>query len=94
MFTLKVKVERHVVNLLNDRFKVVLDVPTLGILGLDDKVLRPCVVLDDAFVRWTRHPEWMLGFDARTHVVAGDISNEGNTSEGGGNDSNKSSWKF
>ena len=36
----------------------------------------------------------MVGFDARTHVVAGDISNEGNTSEGGGNDSNKSSWKF
>ena len=71
-----------------------LDAPTLGIMSLDYDVLRPCAALDTAFVRWTRHPERMVGFDARTHVVAGDISNEGNTSEGGGNDSNKSSWKF
>ena len=80
--------------MLNERFKVVLDAPTLGILSLDDDVLRPCAALDAAFVRWTRHPEQMGRFDARTHVVAGDSDNEGNTKKGGGNDSNKSSWKY
>ena len=68
-----------------------LDAPTLGILSLDKDVLRPCVALDAAFVRWTRHLKQMGGFDARTQVVAGDSNNEGNTREGGGNNSNKSS---
>ncbi|KAL3764417.1 hypothetical protein ACHAWU_004923 [Discostella pseudostelligera] len=65
----KVKVEKHVINSLNERFKVLLDAPTLGILSLDDDVLRPCVALDAAFLRWTRHPDRMVGFDARTHVA-------------------------
>ena len=34
----KVKIERHDVNSLNERFKIVLDTPTLGILSLDDDV--------------------------------------------------------
>ena len=81
--------------MLNERFKVVLDAPTLRILSLDDDVLRPRAALDAAFVRWTRkwHPEQMGRFDARTHVVAGDSDNDGNTREGGGNDINQSSWK-
>ena len=70
----KVKIEKHTINSLNERFKVLLDTPTLGILSLDDDVLRPCVALDAAFVRWTRHPERMVGFDARSHVVVGDDS--------------------
>lgn len=65
----KVKVERHRINSLNERFKVLIDPPTLGILSLDDDVLRPCDALDAAFIRWTRHPERMIGFDVRTHVV-------------------------
>eukprot|EP00956_Cyclotella_meneghiniana_P032294 scaffold88007_cov69-Cyclotella_meneghiniana.AAC.2 len=71
----KVKVEKHTINSLNERFKVLLDPPTMGILSLDDDVLRPCDALDAAFIRWTRHPERMLGFDVRTHVV--DESEEG-----------------
>lgn len=65
----KVKIEKHTINNLNERFKVLMDPPTLGILSLDDDVLRPCEALDAAFIRWTRHPERMLGFDVRTHVV-------------------------
>jgi len=65
----KVKFERHDINSLNERFKIVLDTPTLGILSLDDDVLRPCEALDAAFLRWVRHPERMVGFDVRTHVV-------------------------
>jgi len=65
----KVKIERHDINSLNERFKIVLDTPTLGILSLDDDVLRPCEALDAAFLRWVRHPERMIGFDVRTHVV-------------------------
>ena len=65
----KVKIERHSINSLNERFKVLLDPPTLAILSLDDDVLRPCVALDTAFIRWTRHPERMVGFDVRSHVI-------------------------
>ena len=50
---------------------------------MDDDVLRPCVALDAAFLRWTRHPERMVGFDARIHVVI-----EADTKE------NKSNWKY
>ena len=74
----KVKIERHGINSLNERFKIVLDnTPTIGILSLDDDVLRPCEALDAAFLRWTRHPERMVGFDVRTHVVD---HNDANTS--------------
>ena len=73
----KVRVERHAVNSLNERFKVLIDPPTLGILSLDDDVLRPCVALDAAFLRWTRHPDRMVGFDARTVVAVDDGGGEG-----------------
>ena len=89
----KVKVEKHVINSLNERFKVLLDMPTLGILSLDDDVLRPCVALDAAFLRWTRHPDRMVGFDARTHVVvvANNDEGEANTNNNG---DNKLKWKY
>ncbi|KAL7536184.1 hypothetical protein ACHAXR_006971 [Thalassiosira sp. AJA248-18] len=86
----KVKIEKHSINSLNERFKVMIDTPTLGVLSLDDDVLRPCVALDAAFIRWTRHPEQMVGFDARTHVVEDD--NEESKNNDGNN--NKSKWKY
>jgi len=78
----KVKIERHDINSLNERFKIVLDTPTLGILSLDDDVLRPCEALDAAFLRWVRHPERMVGFDVRTHVVV--VENSVDDDDGGG----------
>ena len=84
----KVKVEKHTINSLNERFKVILDPPTLGILSLDDDVLRPCIALDAAFIRWTRHPERMVGFDVRTHVVPGK-EEERNTNEEESEDKSK-----
>lgn len=87
----KVKVEKHVINSLNERFKVLLDTPTLGILSLDDDVLRPCVALDTAFLRWTRHPERMVGFDARTHVV---VANDQAGENGSSSTNKKSKWKY
>ena len=72
----KVKVERHEINSLNERFKVLIDPPTLGILSLDDDVLRPCAALDAAFLRWTRHPDRMVGFDARTVVAVDEEGDE------------------
>jgi len=89
----KVKIETHTINSLNERFKVILDAPTLGILSLDDDVLRPCEALDAAFARWTRHPDRMVGFDARTHVV--DDSNvEDEEKKNGGGREGKSKWKY
>lgn len=64
----KVFIEKHIkINSLNERFRILDDTPTLGILSLDDDVLRPCIALDAAFIRWTRHPERIVGFDARWH---------------------------
>jgi hypothetical protein len=56
----KVKIEFHEVNSLNERFNAVEGTPTLGVLSLDDDVLRPCDALDAAFVRWMRHPERLV----------------------------------
>lgn len=42
----KVVVERHEVNSLNERFHVLEETPTLGILSMDDDVLRPCEAID------------------------------------------------
>ena len=42
----KVVVERHSVNSLNERFRVLQETPTMGILSMDDDVLRPCEAID------------------------------------------------
>lgn len=42
----KVVVERHKVNSLNERFHIIEEAPTLGILSIDDDVLRPCEAID------------------------------------------------
>lgn len=78
----KVKVEYHTINSLNERFRTLIDSPTLGILSLDDDVLRPCVALDAAFLRWTHHPDRMVGFDARTHVVLANSGGKKETEDG------------
>lgn len=65
----KVIVERHALNSLNERFRLLHDPPTLAVLSVDDDLLRPCLALDSAFITWTHNPRRMIGFDARTHVV-------------------------
>lgn len=42
----KVVVERHSVNSLNERFHILQEAPTYGILSMDDDVLRPCEAID------------------------------------------------
>jgi hypothetical protein len=61
-------IERHEVNSLNERFNILSPTPTLGILSIDDDVLRPCEAIDAGFFKWTRSPDRMIGFDARVHV--------------------------
>jgi glucuronyl/N-acetylglucosaminyl transferase EXT2 len=66
----KVIVENHrQVNSLNERFRMLTPTPTLGILSMDDDVLRPCVAIDSAFFQWTQYPHAMVGYDARGHAV-------------------------
>ena len=42
----RVVIERHKENSLNERFRLVHEPPTLGILSMDDDVLRPCHAID------------------------------------------------
>ena len=88
----KVIIEYHAINSLNERFKILLvedtTPTTLGILSLDDDVLRPCIALDTAFIRWTRHPERMVGFDARTHVIVPEVTNDNNAGDDNNNNNN------
>jgi hypothetical protein len=64
----KVVIERHEINSLNERYRILEPTPTIAVLSLDDDVLRPCEALDAAFIRWTRHPDRIVGFYARSHV--------------------------
>jgi hypothetical protein len=68
-----VVIEKHDVNTLNERFHILTpDTPTLGILSIDDDVLRPCEAIDAGFFKWTRSPDRMVGFDGRLHVEHSD----------------------
>ena len=65
----KVVVERHMINSLNERFNILTeDTPTLGILSMDDDVLRPCDAIDAGFFRWVANPDRLVGYDARLHI--------------------------
>ena len=64
----KVVLERHDENSLNERFRILIEPPTLGILSIDDDVLRPCEAIDAGFFKWTEAPDRMVGFDGRLHV--------------------------
>lgn len=79
----KVVIERHVVNSLNARFDIRSTTgpipPTLGVLSIDDDVLRPCDALDAGFFKWTNSPHRMVGYDGRLHVEKDD----GNWAVGG-----------
>jgi glucuronyl/N-acetylglucosaminyl transferase EXT2 len=70
----RVVIERHEVNSLNERFNILEPTPTLGILSIDDDVLRPCEAIDSGFFKWLKSPHRMVGFDARTHVENDDGS--------------------
>lgn len=67
-------IERHEENTLNERFNILSPTPTLGILSIDDDVLRPCEAIDAGFFKWIQSPHRMLGFDARIHVENDDRS--------------------
>lgn len=69
-----VVLERHEVNSLNERFNILSEPATLGILSLDDDILRPCIAYDWAFDKWTRNPDRMVGYDPRSHVIKEDGS--------------------
>ena len=64
----KVIIERHAVNTLNERFHILTATPTIGILSIDDDVLRPCHAIDSGFFKWIKSPHRMVGFDARIHI--------------------------
>jgi glucuronyl/N-acetylglucosaminyl transferase EXT2 len=68
----KVVIEYHDENNLNERFNILLEPPTLGVLSIDDDVLRPCESIDSGFFKWIKSPHRMVGFDARTHVENND----------------------
>jgi len=88
----KIVVERHKVNSLNERFHILTDnTPTLGILSMDDDVLRPCTAIDSGFWQWTRSPNRFVGFDYRVHVPI-EVS-EGNERSHGEEASTKITWK-
>jgi len=70
----RVIIERHDANSLNERFNILEPTPTLGILSIDDDVLRPCEAIDSGFFKWIKSPHRMVGFDARTHVENDDGS--------------------
>jgi hypothetical protein len=51
----KVEIEYHKENSLNERFNVLNMPPTLGILSMDDDVLRSCEAMDDGRFTRIRH---------------------------------------
>jgi hypothetical protein len=65
----KVVIEYHEINSLNERYRILIPTPTMAVLSLDDDIMRPCEALDAAFVRWTRHPDRIVGFNARSHLT-------------------------
>jgi len=69
-----VVVERHSINSLNERFHILPDtyrgMPTLGILSVDDDVLRSCEAINSGFYHWTDHPDRIVGFDFRVHMAS------------------------
>jgi len=72
----KVIVEYHEKNSLNERFNILSKTPTMGILSIDDDVLRPCEAIDSGFFRWTDHPDRMVGFDYRLNEVTKEHHNQ------------------
>ena len=85
----KVVVERHADNSLNERFRLLAEPPTAGILSIDDDVLRPCLALDAGFVKWTRNYDRQVGYDARSHEVLSVDDGEGE-----GDNNGNIRWKY
>jgi glucuronyl/N-acetylglucosaminyl transferase EXT2 len=68
-------IERHAANSLNERFLALTDIPTAGVLSIDDDVIRPCIALDATFLTWTQNPTRQIGFDARSHAIEKSTNN-------------------
>lgn len=66
----RVVVEAHKKDSLNERFHILMEPPTAGILSIDDDILAPCLALDSAFFKWVQTPDRMVGFDARGYEEA------------------------
>lgn len=79
----KVVVEYHSENSLNERFHILSQPPTIGILSLDDDLIYPCAALDSGFLKWAQNPQRMIGFDARSHVAVTTNDND-----------NEQKWKY
>ncbi|GAB5030024.1 glucuronyl n-acetylglucosaminyl transferase ext2 [Nannochloropsis oceanica] len=84
----KVQFEEQPTDSLNNRFRVLLPVPTPAVLSLDDDLVIPCGTLDFAFSVWQAAPHSLVGFtprlitwDAGTSATAAEGETEGN--EGG-----------
>eukprot|EP00551_Chaetoceros_affinis_P008643 CAMPEP_0203682440 /NCGR_PEP_ID=MMETSP0090-20130426/45802_1 /ASSEMBLY_ACC=CAM_ASM_001088 /TAXON_ID=426623 /ORGANISM="Chaetoceros affinis, Strain CCMP159" /LENGTH=247 /DNA_ID=CAMNT_0050551357 /DNA_START=58 /DNA_END=799 /DNA_ORIENTATION=+ len=103
-----VVIEYHSINSLNERFNILTTNDTDandGILSVDDDVLRPCEALDDGFFRWTDHPDRLVGYDYRMHIVSSGTTNNtrrdlnggarkgnNNIDNGGDNSYNTTTW--
>ena len=86
-----VVVEAHAENTLNERFRLLTEPATAGILTVDDDVLRPCIAVDAGFVKWTAHPDRMVGFDARGHGI---VANKSNSKSNDDDDATKQHWAY
>ena len=65
----KVVVERHTVNSLNERFHILEESPTLGILSMDDDVLRPCEAIDSGTMNSVNDCEALLAVSLTLSLV-------------------------
>jgi len=76
----RVVVERHSINSLNERFHILpdtyRDMPTLGVLSVDDDVLRSCEAINSGFYYWTDYPDRIVGFDFRVHMASNHIRDD------------------
>jgi glucuronyl/N-acetylglucosaminyl transferase EXT2 len=98
-FQNKVILEQHNdVNSLNERFRVLVEPTTYGVLSLDDDVLRPCVAYDAAFLKWTANPERLVGFDARSHEpkinAMASVANNNNNDSSAPPTTTTTKWKY
>eukprot|EP00978_Attheya_sp_CCMP212_P019358 scaffold54191_cov45-Attheya_sp.AAC.4 len=59
----KVVIEHHKLNSFNERFNVITEPDTKGILSIDDDIIYPCCeALDNAFFRWVHSLDLMVTF--------------------------------
>eukprot|EP00978_Attheya_sp_CCMP212_P032813 scaffold129712_cov50-Attheya_sp.AAC.1 len=68
----KVVIEHHKLNSLNERFNVITEPETKGILSIDDDIIYPCCeALDNAFFWWVHSLDLMVTFQPRGVIWMG-----------------------